>query len=236
MFCFPYAGGSEVIFQQWGNNLPMVEVYSAKLPGRGKRVDETPFNQLAPMVEAIASAIVPLLSKDFIFFGHSMGAVIAFELAQFLRREHGLEPKHLFASGRNAPHLPERRPPTYHLPEDQFLDELRRLNGTPKEVLECRELLQLIMRMLRADFELVQTYRCLTETPLDCPITAFGGMQDEDVWLEDLEGWRQHTRGSFARVMFPGGHFFINTDQQLLFQELSRRIHPLTRASETARL
>lgn len=233
MFCFPYAAGSEVIFHHWGNHLPMVEVYSARLPGRGMRIEEAPFTRLMPLVEAVAEAIVPLLDREFTFFGHSMGAVIAFELAQLLRREYGLAPKHLFVSGRNAPHLPERKPQSYHLPEADILNELRRLNGTPPEVLEDAEFRKLLMRVVRADFELIQTYRYLKQPPLDCPITAFGGEQDEDVWYEDIEGWSEHTTGPFEIVTFPGNHFFINTDAQRLFQELSRRLFPLPSAFQT---
>jgi medium-chain acyl-[acyl-carrier-protein] hydrolase len=235
MFCFPYAGGNEVIFHQWGHNLPTVEVYSARLPGRGRRIDEAPFTQLTPLVEAIAGAIVPLLDREFSFFGHSMGAVIAFELAQLLRREHGLSPAHLFVSGRNAPHTPERRPPTYHLPDADIIEDLRRLNGTPPEVLEDPEFRKLLMRVVRADFELIQTYKYSPQPPLDCPITAFGGGRDEDVWHEDIELWRDHTTGVFENVtFFDGNHFFIHTHAQLLFHELSRRLVPLSYAFQTA--
>jgi medium-chain acyl-[acyl-carrier-protein] hydrolase len=233
MFCFPYAGGNEAIFHHWGDQLPMVEVYSARLPGRGRRIDDAPFTQLVPLVEAAAAAILPLLDREFTFFGHSMGAAIAFELAQLLRREHGLSPAHLFVSGRNAPHLPERRPPTWHLPEADVVDDLRRMNGTPPEVLEDREFRELLLRVVRADFELIQTYRYLPQPPLDCPITAFAGEQDDDVWFEDIEGWREHTTGRFENVTLPGNHFFINTDPERLFQELTRRLSPLSYAFQT---
>jgi len=133
------------MFRPWADHLPAaVEVWPLQLPGRGRRLGEAPFTHLRLLVEVIAQAMLPHLDKDFIFFGHSMGALIAFELARFLRREHGREPVHLVVSARNAPHIPDRKPPTYNLPEDEFLKELHRLNGTPKDVLEHPELLKLI--------------------------------------------------------------------------------------------
>jgi len=144
-----------------------------------------------------------------------------------LRREHGPGPVHLFVSGRRAPQVPDPDPPTYNLPEPEFLEELRRLNGTPKAVFEHPELMQLMIPILRADFELVQTYMYLPEPPLDCPISAFGGLQDEDVTREHLEAWRDQTTASFSLQMFPGDHFFLHTAQAFLLQTIACKLQPV---------
>ena len=228
LFCFPYAGGRNLIFRGWQEGLPAaVEVCPVELPGRGRRLREPPFTKLTTLVEATAEAILPLLDKPFAFFGHSMGAMISFELARRLRREHAPTPVHLFVSGRRAPHIPDTDPPTYDLPEPEFLDELRRLNGTPQEVLEHAELIQLMMPLLRADFEVVQTYRYTPGPPLDCPITAFGGLHDVEVPREYLEAWRDYTAAGFTLRMMPGDHFFLHTAQRLLLQVLAQELQRL---------
>ena len=237
LFCFPYAGGSDLIFGDWNNGLPQsVEIHCLQLPGRRKRFHEAAVTHMKPLVREIAQAIIPRLERPFAFFGHSMGAVIAFELAHMLRRENGLEPAHLFVSARTAPHMPERMPPTYNLPEDEFINELHRLNGTPKEVLDHGELLNLMIPILRSDFELIQTYQYTLAPPLGCPLTVFGGLNDLDVTLEELEGWRNHTTHSFEMIRFPGDHFFLHTDQPLLLQSLSRRLEQITMQLRRSRI
>jgi medium-chain acyl-[acyl-carrier-protein] hydrolase len=230
LFCFPYAGGSSnLIYRGWQEGLPeSVEVCPVELLGRGRRLRETPFTRLMPLVEAIAGEILPRLDKPFAFFGHSMGATIGFELARLLRREHCPTPVHLFVSGHRAPHIPMTEPPTYNLPEPEFLEELRRLNGTPQEVLEHPELIQMLMPLLRADFEVVQTYTYTAAPPLDCPITAFGGLQDVEVPSEYVAAWRDHSAAAFTLRMLPGGHFFLHTSRSLLLHALAQQLRQLT--------
>ncbi|HKG20773.1 MAG TPA: alpha/beta fold hydrolase, partial [Blastocatellia bacterium] len=159
LFCFPYAGGSSASYRPWADRIPRsVELCAVQLPGRGSRLSEPPFDRLVPLVQAIKPIILQLLDKPFALFGHSMGARIAFELARLLRREENLEPAHLFISGCRAPQLPVEDRAVYGLPDPEFIDELRRLNGTPKEVLENRELMQLMIPLLRADFAVCGTY------------------------------------------------------------------------------
>lgn len=225
LFCFPYAGGSAQLFSDWSKDLPeTVEVCSIELPGRGTRVSEPPFTQLLPLVEAIATAIHPLLiHQPFAFFGHSLGALISFELSRVLVSEYGLCPSHLYVSGRAAPHLPKPNP-IHNLPEPLFLDQLRHLNGTPEEVLQNAELMQLFVPTLRADFALNDTYTYTEAHPLNCPITAFGGLQDPEYNYEQLEAWHIHTTDSFSLKMFPGGHFFIKTARHLVLQALAQAL------------
>jgi medium-chain acyl-[acyl-carrier-protein] hydrolase len=185
---------------------------------------EPPFTRLSALVQALAQDLVPLLDKPFAFFGHSMGALVGFELARQLRRDSGVQPVRLFVSADHAPQLPRRDRPIHALPEGEFLDELRRLNGTPGVLLENAELMQIMLPILRADFAVYQTYVYSAESPLDCLISGFGGLQDHRVSQGDLEAWRDQTSVAFSLRMFPGDHFFLNTTQPLLLQVLSQEL------------
>jgi medium-chain acyl-[acyl-carrier-protein] hydrolase len=232
LFCFPYAGGAAQIYREWSGGLPSnVEVCPIQFPGRGSRMREAPYTKLLNLVESLSPAIVPSLDRPFAFFGHSMGATIAYELSRLLSKQHGLEPAHLFVSGRAAPHIPDDRPHNYNLPEPEFIAEVRRLNGTPAEVLEHPELMQILIPLLRADFELVQTHKYTEGPPLSCSITAFGGLRDQHVSPEDIEGWRQHTTGSFSVRMLPGDHFFVTTSQKLLQRIIAQELYKVIEAT-----
>jgi medium-chain acyl-[acyl-carrier-protein] hydrolase len=226
LFCFPYAGGAAAIYREWGNKLPSsIEVCPIQLPGHGTRLREAPFKKIEPLVESMAEALLPYLEGSFAFFGHSMGAIISFELAHLLRREHKPMPEHLFLSGRPAPHLIQKEAVTYDLPEPEFIEELRRLKGTPREVLEHPELMSMISPVLRADFELCQTYKPSPRPPLECPFTVFGGLQDQDVTRAQLEGWRDYTSSSFILRMFPGDHFFLHNSAPLLLRMIAQELN-----------
>jgi medium-chain acyl-[acyl-carrier-protein] hydrolase len=147
-----------------------------------------------------------------------MGSIIAYELARRLAQESGIRVSYLFMSGRQAPHCPDKFPPTYNLPERDLLRELNRLNGTPREALESPELMQFLLPILRADLEAIDTYSYSPGFMLDCPITAFGGVRDPEVDIKGLEGWREHSTGPFSLRMLPGDHFFLHSAQQLLLR------------------
>lgn len=239
LFCFPYAGGSSAIYHRWPNDLTSeVEVYLLQLPGRGSRLQEPAFTGLDALVEAIAQAILPYLKKPFAFFGHSMGALVAFELARYLRRTQAPVPAQLFISGRTAPQIADTDAPAHDLPEEEFVQEVRRLNGTPGEVLEHPELMHLMIPLLRADFSVCETYSYKVEPALDCPITVLGGLQDHEVPRESLEAWREHTTSDFKVRMLPGDHFFLNTDQPQLLRIVAQELYHLARregCAETGR-
>lgn len=223
LFCFPYAGAGALIFRTWSDGLPAdVEVCPVQLPGRGTRLMERPFTQLSPLIEALAEALVPLLDKPFAFFGHSLGALVSFELARRVRRQYGMHPVRLFVSAGRAPQIPHREPRIHTLPDKEFLMELRRLNGTPSELLGHEELMEIMLPVLRADFAVYETYFYSTEPPLNCPISAFGGLQDHRVSDSDLEAWRAQTSVSFSLRMFPGDHFLLK--QPLLLRALSQEL------------
>jgi medium-chain acyl-[acyl-carrier-protein] hydrolase len=210
LFCFPYAGGGASVFRAWASELPKdVEVCAIQLPGRENRLLHEPYTDIRAIARALASALVPFLDRPYAFFGHSMGSLVAFELARELRRRSQRGPDHLIASGHRAPQLTSRRQPIHDLPQDAFLDALRRLNGTPEEVLRDPELMALVLPTLRGDFGLCERYAYGPDEPLDCPISAFGGLHDPDVGHDDLSGWREQTRAGFAQRMFPGDHFYL---------------------------
>lgn len=232
MLCFPYAGGGASIYRGWSASLPAdLEVCPVQLPGRESRMRDEPFRHCEEMVPVIADALRPYLDLPFVFFGHSMGGLIGFELARELRRRGQPQPLHLFVSGRRAPHLPAREKPIHDLPEAEFLVELRELNGTPEEVLQHEELMRLLIPLLRADFSVNETYAFTEEEPFDFGISAFGGLGDEEVTREDVEAWRPLTRGRFRMRMLPGDHFFIHGSKDLVLEAVSRDLAEIAAAA-----
>lgn len=228
LFCFPHVGAGASIFRKWSDRLPpYIEVYAIQLPGRENRLKEAPFTHISPLVQTLTQVLRPYLTSPFAFFGHSMGALISFELTRQLRAQQQPSPVQLFISGRRAPQIPARNPLIHTLPEPEFLAELRRLNGTPQAVLENSELMQMVLPVLRADFSICGTYTYSHEPPLDCSISAFGGLDDSEETYDLLELWNKQTHSSFSLQMLPGDHFFLYSSQQLLLEMLSRQLHQL---------
>jgi medium-chain acyl-[acyl-carrier-protein] hydrolase len=225
LFCFPFAAGASATYRQWPKGLPPhVEVIGVELPGRGARLKDKPFCQMRPLIEALSDAIMPLLDLNHAFFGHSMGAMISFELARELRLRGAPQLRHLFVSGRRAPQIPDTRPVTYNLPDPELKARLQELNGTPPEVLDHAELMELMLPIIRADFEIVQTYEFTAGEPLQCPITAFGGVDDTEAQPGDLQPWKNQTRDKFELRMLPGDHFFLRSFEGRLLEMLSRSL------------
>ncbi len=218
LFCFPYAGGSARLYQNWSFSLPaQVEVCAIELPGRGRRMAEAPFFDLTSLIQNLGQRFAPWLDKPFACFGHSLGGLVAFELVQWLRSHHQLEPQHLWVSAACAPHLPITAQPIHALPQAEFIAELRRYNGTPIAVLDNAELMELMLPMIRADFALLETYCYQTQPPLSCPITALWGKQDLIVSLDEMASWQVHTTGSFSLKLLSGDHFFVDQPQVLSY-------------------
>lgn len=227
LFCFPYAGGGGSAFGSWSNYFPaQVEVCPVQLPGRESRLKETPYKRLTLLVDVLAEALLPALDKPFAFFGHSMGALIGFELTRYLRQRAMPQPIHLFAAGARAPQLPDTEPPVHHLPEEEFVDALRTFNGTPEEVLQHKELMEILLPCLRADFEICETHVYQPDAPLSMPITVFGGWQDKKIAPHELGAWRDQTSSACAVHMFPGDHFFLHSCREQLLQIVSRVLNP----------
>jgi surfactin synthase thioesterase subunit len=205
------------------------ELCAIQLPGRENSLKEPLFDSLPPLLDALARVVRRYLGTPFAFVGHSMGALVSFELARKLRRQGFEGPTHMVVSGHRAPQLPDRQPQIHALPDDEVMAKLRTFGGTPEAVLQNPELMELFLPVLRADFAVCESYVYAKEEPLDCSITALGGSDDVKVSREELSAWRAQTRGSFSIHLFPGGHFFIQTVQMLVLKVLVRDLKQVLR-------
>ncbi|KVE24471.1 thioesterase [Burkholderia singularis] len=223
LFCIPYAGGGASIFRDWSARLAAtVDVRPLHPPGRGRRFRDALLYRLDRIADEVAQAIEPLLDRPYTLFGHSMGASVAFEVAQRLQARGLPSPKCLVLSGRGAPHLPAAEP-IHKLPDNQFLDEVILMNGTPPELLTYPEVVELVMPILRADFEAIETYRPKPYSPLRCKIVALGG-RDEQGSVEAVASWRAYTSGKFRSEILPGDHFFLHGKADRLFEILNSEL------------
>lgn len=223
------------MFQQWRHSLPdTIEVCPVQLPGRGHRLSEPRFSSLVALVASLVDEMAEYLDRPFAFFGHSMGALVSFELARLLRRNGKRQPVHLFVSGCDAPQGKRPRP-IYDLAEPELIDELRRMNGTPQEVLDHAELMELMLPIIRDDLSVCQTYEYSPEPPLSCDITAFGGLEDPGISEADVNAWREQTTGSFAMKMIEGDHFFIQNAVSQVLKMISTRSQAALSASRGLR-
>jgi medium-chain acyl-[acyl-carrier-protein] hydrolase len=212
LFCFPYAGGNTSGFRIWQRDFsPDIDLCLVHLPGRGKRMGEQLFTRLILLVQTLADLITREPQPPYALFGHSMGALISFELARELRRRGFDAPRRLFLSGRGAPNVPSRKAPIFNLPEESFIAEIKKFNGTPKELFDHPEIMELLLPALRADLEMLDTYEYGTEERLSCPISVYGALQDTDAPVESLRAWEEHTSASCNLRIFPGDHFFIHS-------------------------
>ncbi len=210
-FCFPPAGSGAKQFNPWRRVLPDgVELNAIQLPGRESRLRETPNTEAGPVTRELCAAMGDYLDAPYVFLGHSLGALLAFETIRALRAAGKRLPLRLFVIGRRAPHLPPAGELLHRLPDERLLAWIRRAGGTPEPVLETPELMELYLPALRADLQLNETYHFAPEQPLELPISCFGGIQDELVSRRELEAWAEHTMAGCRVRMYPGGHFFLN--------------------------
>jgi len=229
LFCLPYAGGGAAEFSTWSAALgDAVEVWPVQLPGREDRLSEAAFDELEPLLEALIETFASEWQQPFALFGHSMGALVAFELAREIRRRAGREPTRLFLSGRGGPRYPDPTRTVYRLPDVDFIERLRELNGTPDEIMNNAEMREVFFPTLRADFAVCERYRYREGAPLACAVSVLGGSRDEDRPPELLQEWRRETTGPFALHMFPGDHFFVRTARQLVLDVIARDLETTT--------
>lgn len=225
LFCFPHAGAGPQSFRNWHKGLPeTVEFCVVQAPGRGSRLKELPYTRMKPLVDRIVEELVPYLNKPFAFFGHSLGGLISFEVTRQLCRQSSPRPVHLFIAGCRAPHLPTFGTLIYQLPDDEFIEKMRRGNRVPKEILANSKLLNSFIPPLRADAELSDTYEYCDKEPLDCPISVYGGTEDTEVSQNELEDWCHQTRSDFKLQMFPGDHFFFKNDSTSFLRALTEQL------------
>jgi medium-chain acyl-[acyl-carrier-protein] hydrolase len=217
LFCFPHAGGSPSFFRNWWKRLPReIDVCAIQLPGHGSRVRETPYHDFPALLNRLAKELRPEADRPFALFGHSLGALIAFELARLFQNSGPLIPAHLFVSGQNAPQFFEVHEELSQRDDASLIDGLRQLNCTPDQVLDNRELMDLMLPVIRADLALYENYRYQPAKRLECPLTVLGGLQDPRTNPSGLQGWKEQTRGQFRIRQFPGDHFFIGQRELLV--------------------
>ncbi len=194
-----------------------------QLPGRERRISEPGIVSIGQMADRVADGLRVVLDAPCAFFGHSMGAVLSYEVACRLRGDGCRMPAALIVSGHRAPHIPSPRSESiYRLPDREFIQELWRLDGTPSGVLENEQLLELLLPALRADFEAIETYQYAWREPLPCPIVAYGGEADAEVLRNHIEAWREHTSAAFSSHLFAGGHFYLHALRTELLAQIAQ--------------
>ena len=214
LFCFPHAGGAAWAYGRWAMQLPSsIDVLAIELPGHGNRIAEAPQQDFDALLRQLVDSILPELDRPVAFFGHSFGAVLAFEVARKLPHGMAHPLRQLFVSGHNAPHVEDDLGDLSQLNDEQLIDQLRRLNCTPPAALENHELMELMLPVIRADFALYNSYVCEESDPLGVPITVLNGLRDPRTHLPGLQAWRAQTTGPFVLRQFVGDHFFVSTEE-----------------------
>lgn len=235
IFCFPYAGGSWYIYRDWRRVLSAVgDVYPIQMPGRGMRFAEPLPTSAVTLAESLARDLAPFFDRPVVLFGHSMGALIAFELARALQAARLPEPSHLIVAGRQAPQFPRHSPPIQHLGDAEFLNAVVALGGASDHLTQDPDAMRMWLPILRADIRLVEDYQYQGSRLLSCPITALGGQEDLDVTRESLDAWRAVTTGRCTTVMVPGDHFFLTSVPAPVYQVVSAAIRQIQHRSASA--
>lgn len=213
IFCFPYAGGSASSYLPWADYLPeSVELFSVQPPGRSSRMFEKPFTRMGPLVEDFLEEFSKFTNTPYILFGHSLGSRIAYELMVSCQTKRIRLPEHFIISGSRGAHISYREDPIYNLSDEEFVSKLKELNGTPTEILENKELMNLCLPTLRADFEIADTYSS-SKVILDCATTIIGGQEDHNVSYENLNCWNELFINNGDIHLVPGDHFFIDKNR-----------------------
>jgi surfactin synthase thioesterase subunit len=232
LYCLPYAGGSARVFQSWRDILPFdITLFGVEYPGHGGRIAEPAIDRIDILAGQLVSALAKVPRGPYALFGHSMGALAAFEMSHQLARRGILPPTLLVVSGHGAASLPSTDKPVHASSDDEFFARLRELNATPPEVLETPELLELMMPILRADFRAAETYAAANRPKLAIPIVAYGGLLDADVSRDQLLAWADETTACCTVRMFPGGHFFLRTARDQVVAALTRDLTQALQAS-----
>ncbi|OJX13879.1 MAG: hypothetical protein BGO77_01000 [Caedibacter sp. 37-49] len=228
LFCFHYAGGNAHIFYPWAKHLdPSIELISVQLPGHGTRFTEPLFTSMDPLIDNLGTQIVDYLDRPYFFFGHSLGGLIAYALTHYMQRNSLPLPDCLFVSGKTPPHF-KTSDKISHLPDLDFLEEVKKYNGLPEEILQNQELVEIWLPILRADFQILETFIRPDDYKLSCDLMALGGVNDIMVTPSRVELWQDYTTACFKALFFPGDHFFINPQQTQVIEMISKVMHERT--------
>jgi medium-chain acyl-[acyl-carrier-protein] hydrolase len=220
LFCLPYAGAGASVFRRWPLLFPReIQVVPVQLPGRESRIREGLLTSIEELVEVLIGEFLDE-TKPYAFFGHSMGALIGYELARKLRDKGKCGPVHLFVSARRAPSLTDDRTPLHQMDDAALIEKMREFKGTPEEVFQHPELIDFWLRIFRADLAACENYKHTQERPLDCPITAFSGLEDKHVPQDEMLAWQNETRAGFKLRALAGDHFFLHRYESVLVQSI----------------
>ena len=223
LVCLPHAGGSASSFFGFSSALDAsAEVVAVQYPGRQNRWRDQPVANLLDLADAISDAVLGGITGPVALFGHSMGAALAFEVTRRLERA-GTEPVRLFASGSRAPSL-ERSEGVHELDDEGLISELIRLGGTDPRLLADREMVQLMLPAVRADYTAIETYRAADDVTVACPITVLTGDDDPKTTLDSARAWARHTTADCEVLVYPGGHFFLFDDVQRTADDVSKAL------------
>jgi medium-chain acyl-[acyl-carrier-protein] hydrolase len=221
LFVFPHAGGNAALYLPLRRLMPHdIDLCPVELPGRAARLDEVALTSMTALMERLHQVLQPLMTVPFGFFGHSVGAWMAYEAARRLRSVAGRTAAHLFVSGRGVPEPAPAVPPRTRVRSDaDLLAILRRFGGTPAAIMQRPELVAVLLPALRADLAMIDEYAVDPGDRIHCPITAFGGA-DDLAHSGSLESWSKFTRGRFRMRVFPGGHFYFSAPGAELAREV----------------
>lgn len=224
LVCFPHAGGASTYYFPVSRTLsPSIEVIAVQYPGRQDRRFEPPIGDVHTLADHVVAALGPVASQPLALFGHSLGAMVAFEVARRLE-DAGSTPLGLFASGRRAPSC--YRAEFVHTYDDaRLIFNMKALSGTDSRLLDDAEFLRSVLPTLRSDYKAAETYQHRPGPPLRCPIVTLAGDQDSMVTQEEAAQWRQHTSGSFRLEMFPGGHFYLDAHAARVMRLISELVN-----------
>jgi len=225
LYCFSYAGGNAATYRPWAATLDdYIELTAVQLPGRAERFGEAPISSLPTLLLELARELKRDASVPFAFFGHSVGALIAFELARHCHMNRLPTPQHLFLSGTTAPQYRDASRGLHKMDDDGLISVLKDYNGTPPEILKHRELMELVLPTIRADFALSENYIYDPSPLLDIPLTVLAGKQDDYSSLTQVEAWKETTTNSCQVQWFDGDHFFIQSEQEAVIKLINSRL------------
>lgn len=223
LFCLPFAGGGASIYRGWAKDLePSIEVCPIQLPGRENRFSETAHQSVQTLAPAIANQLQFYLDKPYLIYGHSMGALLTFEVLRILQQKGQVMPEVAILGAHRAAHLPPKRKPMSTLDDASFIAKLTTFGGFPDEVLQSKELLQFVLPTLRADFAVCDGYQFTPSSALDCSLVLIAGSHDQEVNPQDMLAWQTHTLHPARLVTLDAGHFFLKTHPQAVFDVIKQ--------------